>query len=160
VLPVEQAACARFGHYALVTSWRDSASEQAQIDVDSLLNAALPFAQQMLDQHGEFFPYGVAIDASGETHMAAGYTGEERPPSQSVLDILVQGYRKQRDGLRAVALVADVRADGSDAIQVEIEHREGQAIFLLMPYKKRRLKRGVDYGDLTAGAARPQIWNA
>jgi hypothetical protein len=45
-------------------------------------------------------------------------------------------------------------------MQVEIEHREGQAIFLLMPYKKRRLKRGVDYGDLTAGAARPQIWNA
>jgi hypothetical protein len=81
-------------------------------------------------------------------------------PGYGPPDILVQGYRKQRDGLRAVALVADVRADGSDAMQVEIEHREGQAIFLLMPYKKRRLKRGVDYGDLTAGAARPQIWNA
>ena len=160
MLTIRQARAARSGHYALVTSWRDSASGQAQIDVDSLLNAALPFAQQMLDQHGEFFPYGVAIDASGETHMAAGYTGEERPPSQSVLDILAQGYREQRDGLRAVALVADVRADGSDAIRVEVEHREGQAMFVLMPYKKRRLKRGVNYGDLTAGAGRPQIWSA
>jgi len=63
-------------------------------------------------------------------------------------------------GLRAVALVADVRAVGSDAIRVEIEHREGQAMFVLMPYKRRRLKRGVDYGDLTAGAGHPQIWSA
>ena len=92
--------------------------------------------------------------------MAAGDTGEDRPPSQLVLDLLVQGYREQRDGLRAIALVADVRADGSDAIRVEIEHREGQAMFVLMPYRKRRLKWGIDYGDLAAGAGSPQIWSA
>jgi hypothetical protein len=46
----------------------------------------------MLDQHGEFYPYGVAIDASGETHLTAGHPGEERPPSQSVLDILVAQF--------------------------------------------------------------------
>jgi hypothetical protein len=143
-----------------VTSWRDSASEQAQNDVDSLLNAALPFAQEMLERHGEFFPYGVAIDLDGAEHMVSTYDGDERPPSQAVLETLVQGYREQRDGLRAIALVADVLANGSDAIRVEVEHREGQAMYVLMPYKKRRLKRGIEYGDLTAGVGRPQIWSA
>jgi hypothetical protein len=64
-----------------MTSWRESASEQAQNDVDALLNAALPLAQQMLERHGEFFPYGVAIDLAGEEHMLAAYDGDEHPPS-------------------------------------------------------------------------------
>jgi hypothetical protein len=55
--------------------------------------------------------------------------------------------------------VADVRADGSDAIRVQIEHRKGHAMYVLMPYRKRRLKRGVEYGSLTAGSGTPQVWN-
>ena len=148
----------RIGQSGWVPSWRDEASEEAQSDVESLLNAALPFAQQMLDKHGEFIPYGVSIDAAGETHMDAGYTGDEHPLSQSVLDLLVDGYRDRREGLRAVALVADVLADGSDAIRVEIEHREGQAMFVLMPYKKRERDRTVEYGDVSASAGRARVW--
>jgi hypothetical protein len=143
-----------------MTSWRDSASQQAQDDLDALLNAALPFAEQMLEEHGELYPYGIAIDVSGEIQDAAAYAGSEHPPSQDVLDLLVEGYRQRRDELRAVALVADVRADSGDAIRVETEHREGQAIYALLPYKKCRFKRAIEYGDLTAGQGSPQIWNA
>lgn|SRR5690606_39076846 len=142
-----------------MTSWRDGASEQAQDDLDGLVGAALPFAQQMLEQHGEFFPYAVALDESGEARMVAADPGMgEQPASLDVLAALASGLRSERDGLRAVALVSDVRLSDSDAVRVELEHREGQALAVFLPYKKRRLRKGVDYTEMSASAGNPQIW--
>jgi hypothetical protein len=144
-----------------VASWRDSATEQAQDDLDGLVNVALPFARQMLEEHGEFFPYGVAIDESGEARMVAADPAQgEQPASVEVLATLVAGLRSERESLRAVALVSDVRLAGSDAVRVEMEHRDGHALVVVLPYKKRRLRRGVDYGDLGAASGSPQVWRA
>jgi hypothetical protein len=142
-----------------VASWRDSASQQAQDDLDGLLNAALPFAQQMLDQHGEFFPYGIALSAPGDARMIAGDPEQgEHPSSGQVLATLVQGLRLEREGLRAVALVSDVRTADSDAVRVELEHSEGSAMAVLLPYNRKRLRKGVEYGSLIAAAAAPTVW--
>ena len=37
-----------------MTSWRDSLSAEAQADMDNMLDAALPFAQQMLAKASKF----------------------------------------------------------------------------------------------------------
>src|SRR5690606_29817717 len=96
---------------------------------------------------------------SGEARMVAADPGEgERPASLDVLRALAQGLRTQRDGLRAVALVSDVRLSETDAVRVELEHREGQALAVFLPYNKKRLRRGVEYSDLTAGPGEPQVW--
>jgi hypothetical protein len=126
-----------------------------------MLNEALPFAQQMLDRHGEFYPYALKMTADGQTGMAAADPGEgDHPDSQTILSMLHQGLSSERDGLRATAMVSDVRIASaqSDAIRVEIEHREGVSVAVLLPYSKKRLGRGVTYGDLQAGSGDRRIW--
>ena len=78
-----------------------------------------------------------------------------------MLDSMVERLRHDRGGLRAVALATMVRtADGGDAVRVELEHSEGQAIAVLLPYRKKRLGRGIEYGSLAAGATTHQIWTS
>jgi hypothetical protein len=143
-----------------VTSWRSSASQQAQDDLDGLLDASLPFAQEMLGERGEFFPYAAAITTTGETKFIAGDPGEgEQPTSVAVLQVLVEGLRAERDTLRAAAVVSDVRRSDSDAVRVELEHEEGHAIVVFLPYQRKRLRRGIEYGQITAGPGDRQVWS-
>jgi hypothetical protein len=44
-----------------MTSWRETTSQQAQEDLNALLELTLPFAQQQLVEHGEFFPFAAAV---------------------------------------------------------------------------------------------------
>jgi hypothetical protein len=128
--------------------------------MDALLNAALPFAKQQLAKHGEFFPYGVAMTRDGKITMIAGYTGSDRPPSTEVLDILYAGLRSKAEENRGAAVVADVRlkGEGNDAIQVEIEHREGVALKVFQPYRKKRFGGGLENGQMRAEAGERRIW--
>jgi|SRR5215469_711484 len=142
-----------------MTSWRDSASQGSQDDLDGLLNVTLPFAQQMLEKSGEFYPFGAAVTANGETRLIAGDPAQgEHPASAEVLSTLLKGFRQTRADLRAVAICSDVRLSDSDAVRVELEHRDGHAMAVLLPYKKKRFGRGVQYDELRGGTAEQQVW--
>ncbi len=127
--------------------------------MDALLNAALPFARQQLTTDGEFFPYGVAMTQDGQITMVAGYTGTEQPPSTEVLQILYEGLRAQAEQNRGAAVVSDVRlrGQGTDAIQVEVEHREGIALKVFLPSRVKR--RGqLETGQMSGEAGERRIW--
>jgi hypothetical protein len=141
-------------------SWRDSSSQQCQDDLDSLLNTALPFAQQMLEKRGGFYPFGAAMSASGEARLLAGDASrDDLPASTTVLASLLDGIRQARAKYRAIAICSDVRLTDSDAVRVELEHQEGQAMAVLLPYKKKRFGRGAEYGELRGGTAGRQVWS-
>lgn len=143
-----------------MASWRHTASQQAQDDLDSLLGPALGFAQQQLDKHGEFYPYAVVVDTDGQQRMVAAETDAEQPASADVITTLVAGLTEQRENLRAAAIVADVRLPDqeTDAIRVILEHTDRIALSVVLPYRARRLGRGIDFGDLQAGEAAAFIW--
>jgi len=144
----------------MTLSWREAASQEAQDDLDGLVNATLPFAQQMLERHGEFFPFAAAVTSDGTVELlGSDPSPDDRPASTDVLNQLVGGLRDQVGNLRATALVADVRAGESDAVRVVLEHRDGHAVCVLLPYRKQRLRRGIDYGDLRASPGPHRIWH-
>ena len=125
-----------------------------------LLNLSLPFAQEMLDKHGEFFPYGAAVTTDGNPRLiSASPAGGEQPTSANVLATLVEDLRSQRHGLRAAAVVSDVRAADSDAVRLELEHREGASVAVLVPYRKNSSREGgVEYGSPVAVPESLQLW--
>jgi hypothetical protein len=133
-------------------------------DLDALLNPLLPFAQDMLRKHGEFFPFGAVMKAGGEVELVAGYTGSEQPSSQELIDLMVSGMRSRAAAgeIKAAGICHDVRVrseDGktTDAIAVSLEHRAGVSIAVLMPYSKGRFT-GLLFGDSTAGPSERRIF--
>jgi hypothetical protein len=143
-----------------MTSWRDSASEVEQNDLDGLLNTVLPAAKQLLEKYGEFFPFGAAVGSSGETKLLADAGHGDHPSSSDVLSALLENVRNQRDNLRAVAICSDVQTAESDAVKIELEHREGAAIAVVVPYKKKHFGQSYEYSALEAGSAGKRIWSA
>ena len=144
-----------------MASWRDSVSEQAQSDVDALLNEALPFAMQMLKKSGEFYPYALSLGLDGRIAARAAEPGQgEYPGPGEVLSLLYQGLKRDRDTIRASAVVSDFRlsSPATDAICVDVEHREGIALRTCLPYTKKRLGRGVNFGDMMASASERRVW--
>lgn len=148
-----------------MTSWRDRASAQAQEDLDGLLQTTLPFAQEMLSTEGEFFPFGAAVDTDSQTKMLSVPTSpERRNDSASLIAVLQRILQTDRAMNRAAAIVSDVRINrsGVDAIRVDLEHCEGVALSVLVPYSfvRRRLRRTVTYADPILSTHTACIWTA
>jgi hypothetical protein len=78
-----------------MTSWRDSASQQAQADLDGLLNITLPFAQQVLAKRGEFYPFAGTVTGGGETRLLAGGLGQGYPAAGGILSLLAERLRQE-----------------------------------------------------------------
>src|ERR1700730_12802808 len=114
----------------------------AKSDAETLMNAVLPFAEKMLEQHSEFFPYGAAMKPNGEIVNVAGYDGQEQPPSNEIIELIKTELRKDaaKGQYKATAIVYDVRvvppgkANKSDAIAVALDHRDNYSVIVMFPY--------------------------
>jgi hypothetical protein len=141
-------------------SWRDETRMEIQDDLDRLLDEALRAAQHLLEKNGEFFPFAVFLDTDGSPVLAAADPGEgDKPPSRAMLEGLQEAAVRQRDGLRAAAFASAVDIEGGEAVRAEVEHRDGgPAVAVFLPYSRQRLRRGIEFGELRAGAAERLVW--
>ncbi len=144
-----------------MTSWRDTASASAQEDLDGLLNLVLPLAQELLGKNGQFYPFGASVSTGGEASLTAPDAGlGEHPQPDRVLAGVYDGARATAGENRAAAFVSDVLIEGSDAVQVELEHRDGIALVVLVPYKPATLKRVPTFRDMSVAPGEPRVWIA
>jgi hypothetical protein len=134
-------------------------------DLDALLNDLLPFAERMLVEHGEFYPFGGSITRDGEHISVAAKASSDRPKSQELIDIMTDSFRAQaaEGKIRAAGICFDVRVippgqvDKTDAIQVALEREGGDAVDVFVPYAQLSDSE-FTYGELFACERTPTLF--
>jgi hypothetical protein len=135
----------------MTTNWRDDASEEVQDDFDRLADATIAAARNFLDRNGDFIPFPMVIRADGELVLI----GLEQPVTPTipnpaeVIDGIVTLFRDRRDSIRALAIGVEVPvpSEATDAIEVRLEHRDGNAITVLVPYQIDSLDDSYTYEE-------------
>jgi hypothetical protein len=111
-------------------------------EATDLLNMLLPFAEKMLREHGEFYPYGGAMLPDGSMTMLGATDGNEHPKSKDLYDLMVGTFREHaREGkCKATGIVYDVMTlppgatAKTDAMAVRLDHEAGYSVVVMIPY--------------------------
>jgi hypothetical protein len=132
---------------------------------ETLLNGVLPFAEKMLREHGEFYPYGGYIDNEGKiVYVGADDPDTDYPKSSDLIYVLRSSFREMVSSskCRAVAIVFNVKVKlpvsniESDAIQVCVDHIANYSAQVFFPY---RISQGeVVYGETFAQEGKHDIF--
>jgi hypothetical protein len=146
-----------------MSGWRDGASEEVLDDFDRLAEVTLAAARSFLDLEGQFLPFPMAIKTDG---VLAPIGLEQPKPAtapdiEGVMDGLVALFRERRGSIRALAIAADVLIPGEmmDAIEVRLEHSDGTAITVLVPYTIDALDDSYLYDEPRISAGDRLIWD-
>src|SRR5262245_14201684 len=121
---------------------------------EEVMNFLLQAAAVLLSKHGEFFPLGATMGLDEKVAAAAVDEGEERPPSQRIIDSLLDVFRSlaRKKQIKAAGIAYDVRTlpPGStekvDAVAVRLDHQAGNSIVVMFPYRILP-SREVRFGD-------------
>jgi hypothetical protein len=138
-------------------TWAPSEAMSAKTESETLMNAMLPLAEQMLRRGGEFHPYGGYMKPDGIiVDVGAEDTDTDRPKSKDLIYLLRSSFHEMVDKgqCKAVALIFNVVVNlpdsdrKSDAIQVCVDHAEGYSAEVFFPYRVVNDK--VIYGQVFA----------
>jgi hypothetical protein len=108
------------------------------------MNEMLSLAEKMLDEYGEFYPYGAYMKQNGEiVHIGAKNPQTDRPKSKDLIAILKDSFRDLAKAKRckATAIVYDVVVPlpnqncSSDSIQVCLDHMDNYSAEVFFPYR-------------------------
>ncbi len=131
---------------------------------DKLTNALFPFAQQMLEQAGTFYPFGAFINSDGQLESVAGYNGTEHPQPREIIDLITRGFRQRiaAHRCRAIGICVDVRfappgqTEKVDTALASLEDATG-GLNVYLPYRKQPDGRVV-YLDLVSMPAQQTMF--
>lgn len=125
-------------------------------ECELLLEALLPFAEESLKTHGEYYPFGAVILDDGTVEKTAVYDGNEFPESADVINALIKEHKSlaQEGKIKASGIVwngvsADENGKKTDTVVVSLEHKDSYSVVICEPYKIGFFKK-VKFGDLFA----------
>jgi hypothetical protein len=111
-------------------------------DCDALFKVAMPMARPLVDRFGEFYPFAMTMDRAGVIAGVSASPSSDRPSVSEV-------WTSLRDSLRGLAASGNVKAVAicvntkitmgetvRDAITVFVEHEDGPALEVVVPYQR------------------------
>lgn len=130
-----------------------------------MLGTVLQLAEKLLKKHGEFYPFGATMKPDGEIALTAAYDGTDDPPSAQLIELLHDGFRlgAEKGAHIATALAYDVRVvppgttEKTDAVSVELDHRDHYSVVVFVPYKI--VNGDVEFAAAFANAGKHQVYN-
>jgi hypothetical protein len=113
-------------------------------DFNGMVMPILGLAETMLEETGEFRPFGARVAAGGQMALIDIAPSLEEPSNPLIIDALYATFRLEaRAGtIRACAVCWDAivpRAEGGglmDAIAIGLEHRDGDPTIVLCGYER------------------------
>ena len=105
--------------------------ELEKSDLQSLIDYSLSFAEKLLVEHKEFYPFAVFLNLEKELVPLGVFDGDDRPTSKTVLDSLedLLHQRRKKEALTAYAITYDAKVknddypEGIDTIVIKIYHK-------------------------------------
>ena len=143
-------------------SWRDALDAAAQADLDRLLDSAIQIAKQNLAGASEFEPFAL-ITAIDDRLLAVDLDTSElgkHPDSATLMAATMAQLKHLAKSARCTALAANTRLsrEKTDAVEVRLEHREGAALLVLLPYRRPKFGGTVEYGELRVFTGERKVW--
>jgi hypothetical protein len=134
-------------------------------EIEQLLRYLLPVAEEQLNREGEFVPYAATLGADGEVNAVNAANGEEPDVSELLLALHTELREQAAEGaIRASGIAADVTltdpdsGEVTDAVQLELDHAEADAIDVYVPYTNGA--EGVEFGELVATSGQAPVFAA
>lgn len=134
--------------------------EQCEVLLDKLL----PFAEEQMKNHREFYPFAGVVLMDDSVELTADYDGNEHPESKDVIKDLNQIHKQlavegkiKASGIVWNASVASADGKPSDAIILSLEHKDGYSVMVGEPYKIGFFK-NVTFGNLFAMEGKHDIF--
>jgi hypothetical protein len=133
-------------------------------EIQEILSFLLPYAERMLNEHGEFYPYAAALGSDGELNAVATGVDDDSPDVAEALLALHVGLRERaaEGAIRASGIAADVTltdpdsGETTDAVQVELDHADADAVDIFVPYETEG--EGIKFGELVAAEGREPVF--
>ena len=144
-------------------SSQDGIGPAAQGELDRLLTTALSLARQRLTESSDFEPFAIIMDTESRILAADWDTSPlgKHPEVEELLAASIAQLRHVRDTAHATAIVINTRLarERTDAIEVRLEHADGKAVLVLLPYKRAKFGSHADYGQFSVYSSAPEIWS-
>ena len=131
-------------------------------ELDALLAASLRIAQQHLSEAASFDPF-VLVTGSDGRMLAAEVDRSElgrHPESEELAQAATQQLVGLAPSVRGTALTLNARLakERTDAIEVRLEHRDGTALLVLLPYKRPKFGGRIEYGEVRTFRGAHDVW--